>query len=346
VKVGSFDFTAQYSPQTVDKINVKIPAQAATSVTAVYLKYPDASGVMQTAAAALALSSGVQTHATATFTNLSFYIPQNTTKQLDVYVGLATIANGAQASTTVTALLDGDEGFRATDSSGTTDTVLVSGATDLNSSTTGGKGSVVVRKTVPTLSAVALPSTLLADGSNKVIARFNIAADAAGAVSWDKLAFTINKTAAITLGATSTMLLYSGSNTIGGNFATVTGSLAAQTQAFPAVAGGGTTDLNLVFLPTAEQTVSSGSSITYEIRTTVGGVTPSDSLDVSIASGATTVSVDTAAGIGVTAAATPIFTWSDRSSISVVHSATSADWSNEYLIKVIPLTVGNMTSPS
>ena len=136
-------------------IKVKVPANAATSVTAVTLKYKNASGASQIAAS-LALSGGSQTHATATFTGLTFYVPQNTDANLDVYVGVPTVASGANfRRSAISAVLDYNEGFKAVDSAGTTDTSLA--AADLNSAaTTGGKGTMYVRKVYPNPLPVAL----------------------------------------------------------------------------------------------------------------------------------------------------------------------------------------------
>jgi len=351
VKVGSFNFTAQYSPYTVDKIAVKIPANAATSVTSVTLRYPNKSGVSTDSVGVISLSSGAtQTYSTSTFTGLSFYIPAGTTKTLDAYVSLASIASGASSGAAVSVVLDKNEGFNATDSSGTATTTFSGG--DLDSTATTGKGTVVVRQTVPTISAVALDSTVLTAGSGRTIARFKVTADAAGDVSWGKIAFKIQKTYPITLGATSTIKMYQGSNIVAGVFATTAspGSI-VEPEAFPVTnASVSTTDLNLVFLPTSEQTVPAGTSLTYELRANVGNLLAANQnvLDVAIASSNyTSATTDTAANMTLTAATTPTIVWSDRSSQSIVHtglSGSSVDWTNDYLVNTLPITVGNMTA--
>ena len=345
VKVGTFDFTAQYSPYTIDKIKVKVLANAATAVTSITLKYPNASGTLVESLQNVSVSSGAQTHATSTFEGLTFYVPAGMTKQLDAYVNLSAIQNDGDSGKSVTVILDDNEGFNATDSSGTADTDLnPAGATDLASTDTTGKGTLVVRKSIPTLSAVALDTSTLTSGSNKAIGRVKVTADAAGNVSWDKLVFTVSKTAAVTLGATSTIALWSGSNQITGTFATVAGNLANQTGTDPW--GASSTGGTLAFLPTSEQSILAGQSATYELRGTVGGISASGGyvLDVSIATAASSATTDTAANIGVTGAATPSFTWSDKSIVSAVHSTTTADWTNDYLVKTLPLTVGSMTT--
>jgi hypothetical protein len=262
----------------------------------------------------------------------------NTDTNLDVYVGIPTVASGATSGAAISAVLDYNEGFKAIDSSGASDTSLA--AADLNSAATSGKGTLYVRKSIPTVSAVALDTNVLSAGSNKAIARVKVTADTAGDVSWNKIVFTVSKTTGITLGATTTVALYDGANAIAGSFATTTGSLATVTDLFGAATSG-----FIVFEPTAEQQVAAGSSKTYELRTTVGGLAAnSNTLDVSVANPTSSVSTGTASAIGGPAgASTPSLVWSDRSVIDSVHSTSTSDWTNDYLVKTLPLTVGNLS---
>jgi hypothetical protein len=341
-KVGSFRFTAQNSSFNVEELKVKIPANAATSVSVVVLKYKNSAGTEVSTTQSLTLSSGAQTHATATYTGLSAYIPQNTERDIDVYVSVSTIESGASTGAAITATLDADEGFKATDSAGTSDTSLA--ASDLASSVTSTKGTLYVRKSVPTLSAVALDTTNLVAASNVVIARVKISADAAGDIGWKKLSFSVTKTAGITLGATTTLALYKGSNQVAGTFGTTTGALAGGNDSLSGLTSG-----NLTFVATSEEEIQAGSSETYELKATIGGLTTdsgNDSVSVTIANPSTSISTDTASNIGITVAATPSLTWTDRSASAVsggsVHSESTSDWTNDYLVKnTLPLTVGS-----
>src|SRR3989344_5370327 len=336
VHVGNFKFTAQYSNFTVQELKVKVPANSATSVSAVTLKYKDAAGTIQSASAALALSTGAaQTHSTATFTGLTFYVPQNTEQNLDVYVSIPTIASGATAGRAITVLLDANEGFRAVDSSGTASTTLAAG--DLNSADTSGKGTVYVRKSIPTLSSTPITSTL-SNGTDQVLGRFNVTADAAGNIGWKYITFTVSK-AAVDIGPTSTVKLWQGSNSIAGNLATTTGDLLGGLEAFPAAAGTDT----ISFEATSEQQISAGSTVTYEFRGTVANAGASDYVDVSIANPATSATTTAAYATVLNALgdADTSFIWTDRSSIATVHSETTADWTDDYLVKTLPLTIGN-----
>jgi len=352
VKVGSFRFTSpQSSAFTVDKIAVKVTANAATSVTSVTLRYPTyslvngvmtATGASTDSDAVLALSSGaVQTHATATFTGLSFYIPANTSKNLDVYVSLATVASGATSGTAITAVLDADEGYRETDSAGTAGTTLADA--DLDSSATSGKGTMYVRKSIPTLSAVALDSTSLVAGTDQVLGRVKVTADAAGDIDWGSMVFTVNKTSAVSLGATTTVALWRGSNQVAGTFATTTGSLVS---ASVDSCDNQTTCL-LHFRPTTVETIEAGTSRTYELRGTVDGLASGSSVNVSIANPQTTASSTAAFSAvkgtqGLSSATS--FAWSEWSDADHAADATAAaatDWTGDYLVKTLPLTIGN-----
>lgn len=340
VKVGSFNFTSQYSAFTVDKIAVKIPANAATSVSLVTLRYPNASGVSTDSTAVLDLSSSSETHATATFTGLSFYIPSDTSKKLDVYVNLSTIAAGATSGAVVTVVLDANEGYRETNSAGTVGTTLA--AADLDSSATSGKGTMYVRKSIPTISSTPI-STTLAEGSSQVLGRWTVTADAAGDVDWGSTVFTVNKTAALSLGATTTLAVWSGSNQIAGTFATTTGELVGGLDSCDNL-----TSCLLHFRPTTVETIAAGTSKSYELRGTVGGTAANNnSIDVSIANPQTTASSTatfaSAAGTqGESTAAS--FAWSDWSDLtdhaSNATDTDTIDWMGDYLVKTLPITIG------
>lgn len=341
VKVGAFKFDAQSSLFNVEKIKVKVPADAATAITGVTLKYKNAAGTTVESSADdfdIALASG-ETHATATFTGLTMFVPKDGTALLDVYVGVATVA--AQASVvgkTISVSLDAGEGFLAKDSAGNEDTTLA--GADLSSTASSGRGSLIVRESVPTLSKVALSNSALSAGSNKAIGKVRVTADAAGSIAWKKLVFSVEKTAALTLGATTTIKLHDAAgNAIAGTFATTTGSHASQSQAFTTAATSGT----LVFVATSEQEVSAGSSEDYELRATVGGIASGyNYINVSVPD--TSTSAATAAFATIHSAvgdSSESFVWSDQS--AAAHSESTTDWTNDYLVDDLSLDLGTIS---
>ncbi len=345
VKIGSFNFTSTNTSSEVQELKVKIPNGAATSVGSVILKYKNQAGTDVTSTQALDVSS-TNVHSTATFTGLTFYVPMNTTKAVDVYVDIPTVTSGAASGASITALLDGDEGFKAIDGAGNSDTTLTGSTSDLSSAGTSGKGTMVVRKTIPTLSAVALDTTTLSAGSDKVIGRVKVTADAAGDVDWGQIAFTITKSSqasGVLVGATSTIALWEGSSQVAGDFATTTGSHVSGNQMFASTNAGGTVS----FRPTAIRTVSAGTSATYELRTTISSLASgSNSVDVSIANPSTSVTTGNFTTVaGTQGAGTPSFVWSDWSDVADhatdPDQAATTDWTNDYLVKTLPLTIGS-----
>jgi len=358
VKIGSFRFTTQYSPYTVDQIKVKIPANAATAVSAVVLQYQDVNGTTQTGSQVLALSSGgVQTYSTATFSGLSFYIPSDSNRDLDVYVNTPTAANSPSISgKKIYVVLDANEGFNSTDSSGTTDTSLAD--SDVASNDTTGKGTMVVRKSIPTIAAGTAPDATLTSGTDQVLGRVNITADSVGDIDWGQLAFTVSKSANVVIGATTTVALWditSGATQVSGTFGTTT-------TAYPAgesLAGGaaGQTSGILHFQPTTAQTVSAGTTRKYELRGTIGGITSgANNISVSIANPQTSASTTMAAtfaaaaggpapDLGFSASTAASFVWSDWSDstdhASSAEGSSTTDWAGDYLVKSLPLTIGS-----
>jgi len=347
VKVGSFRFTTQYSPYTVDQIKVKVLADASTAVSAVVLQYKDAAGATQTSSQSLTLSSGAQTYSTATFTGLTFFVPADNNRDLDVYVNTPTIASAPSASgKAITVTLDANEGFNATDSSGTADITLTTGS-DVASTDATGKGSMVVRKSIASIAAGTAPSTTLNTGADQVLGTFNVTADAAGDIDWGQTVFTVSKTAALTIGATTTLAVWdvtSGSTRVTGSFATTTGSLLGGLDAL----AGNTSGL-LHFRPDTVQTVAAGFTRKYELRGTVGGTAAgANNISVSIAnpssSTVTTAAFLTVAGATLASATTnPSFVWSDWSDATnhATTATTATDWTSDYLVKTLPLTIGN-----
>ena len=345
VKVGSFNFTAANSAFTVQELAVTIPANAATSISSVTLKWAaNPTGVSQ----ALALSSGVQANATATFTGLTFGIPLNESKTIDVYVNVPTIANGATSGTAITASLSWITGFKAVDSSGTASTTMASYA-NLSSASVSGKGTMYVRKTKPVLAAVALDSTTLSAGSNQVLGRFSVTADSAGKIDWGSVVITLNKTSALTVGATTTLAIWSGSNQIAGTIATTSLVATAMDPSMDACANQTTCFIH--FRPTTVETVEAGTSKTYELRGTVGGIASgANNISATIANPQTTASstpaiFGSAAGTLGLSTNTASFVWSDWSDLadhsSSATGAATSDWTGDYLVKTLPLTFGN-----
>ncbi len=314
VHVGRFDFAAANSAYTVQELKVKIPADAATSVSNITLKYKNAAGVEQTAIQALTLSSGAQTHATATFTGLTMHVPLNDSADIDVYVDVPTVSSGAKSGAAISVSLDAGEGFKAIDGAGTPDTSLAS--SDVGSTDSSGYGAKYVKKSTPTLARLSTGYTANTVASGIGLFRFTVTADAAGAIDWREISFTISTT-----GTTlSAFTLYD-----------VTGTAVAVNSA-TAEATSGT---SIAICPDASctigeaQQVGAGSTKTYELR-------PGTVVDWGASGDQVTVQFNDDTSAIVNAAASGLhagqdMVWSDRSANS--HTTVTADWTNGYLVK-------------
>jgi hypothetical protein len=174
-----------------------------------------------------------------------------------------------------------------------------------------------------------------------------ITADAAGDISWGKIVFTVSKssgsTTGVLLGATTTLAVYKSGTLVNGAFATTTDvSLGGET--FAANSTGG----SIIFVPTNEEQIAAGDSATYELRANVSGIGIGVSyVNVSIAQStlytATTGIFPTVSDITahpVLGYASAGFVWSDVSA-SGHNTTSSVDWTNDYLLTGLPLTLAN-----
>ncbi|OGG58618.1 hypothetical protein A2765_02755 [Candidatus Kaiserbacteria bacterium RIFCSPHIGHO2_01_FULL_56_24] len=310
VHVGKFDFAAVSSSFTIQELKVKVPADAATSVSAITLKYKNSAGVEQTVSQALTLSSGVETHATATFTGLTFYVPQNDSADIDVYVDIPTVSSGAKSGAAISVLLDANEGFKAIDGAGSQDTSL---ATADVSSVTTGYGTKYVKKTIPVLARLTTGYTANTVSANIGLYRFTVTADAAGSVEWRKISLTVTTSGVVTTGWT----LYDVTSSAVAVNSTVANVSGTTLSIYP---GTSSTDGD------AEQ-IGASSSKTYELRanTVTGWGDAADSIAISFTEDSSAVSNLTSL------TQTGNMIWSDRSANS--HTTITSDWTSGYLVK-------------
>ncbi len=321
VYVGKFNFAAVNSAYVVSELKVKVPADAATSVSNVTLKYKDKLGASQTITQALSLSSSAQSHATSTFTGLTFYVPMNDSANVDVYVDVPLISSSAKSGAAISVLLDGDEGFKAVDDAGTADTTLSGSAADINSAASSGYGTKYVKKSIPTLARLSTGYTANTVASGLGLYRFTVTADAAGSVDWRKISFAVSTSGMAATDQLIDWTLYD-----------VTGTAVAVNTA---VANATIAPYVISICPDASctigeaQTIGAGSTKTYELRagTVTGWGNAGDAVTISFADDPAVI---------VNASSTPLqlvynMIWSDRSANS--HSTTTTDWTNGSQVK-------------
>ncbi len=310
VKSGVFTFSAANSAFTVSELNIKVPSGAATSVTSVTLSYKNSSGVVQTSTQSLSLPSSSQTHATATFTGLLFYVPQNDSADITATVGVATIANSATTGAGIATVLDFNEGFKATDGAGTNTTSI--GSADLNSAASTGYGTQYVKKSIPTLALVTTGYTANTVASGIGLYRFTVTADAAGTVEWKKLSLDI----ATTTMNVAALTLY---DVTSGSAVAVNSSAAEVNGGILAIYAGTSIDDTV-------QSIAASASKTYELRGTVTNWSGAgDQITINFTEDTSAIAAASSAGL------TGNFIWSDRAATS--HTTVTTDWTNGYLVK-------------
>lgn len=202
---------------------------------------------------------------------------------------------------------------------------------------------------LPILSRVALSSTGLTNGS-KDLAKFTVGDDG-GTIGWKTALFSVTgKLAGKTVGGDDTVADTDGIYTIdtGAGVADIQAiaatSLSLVDQDGNSVAGTFTvanaaTGTTVTFVATDEQQVSS--TKTYTLRGTVLGsiaLASGDNMVVNFSAG-DTQHRSSVAFASVNAASN--FIWTDRSATS--HSASSTDWTNNWLVKNLPLDSWTLT---
>ncbi len=199
--------------------------------------------------------------------------------------------------------------------------------------------SMYLYKAYPSFANLALPSTVLAGGTQTL---FKTTLSAVGnAIVWRKLAFTVNVSDTPTV--TSWKLYEDGVDIT--DLATVTSGSAATgigatgeyefSNAAGSVAASQTGHIKMVFA--TERSVPANSSVTLELKATIGGTnTAGDYVSTKIANphGSTPDAQDDFDAVVTANDAT--FGWSDSS--AATHSGTTDDWMGDGLVKSINAT--------
>jgi hypothetical protein len=302
-KVGSFKFTTSNDMFTIDELTVHMASGTTADAAAISeLVFKDGATELKRQP-----MSGVN----ATATGLSIPIAANTDKVIDVYAQLGSIGTGFAGSNANIGLAL--ESYEFLNSAGVK-TRTFGTATSTN--------NMYVYKTKPTITNVALPTTVLSGGT-QTLYKFQVAADAAGTIAWQKINFTVATSGAGSVPALTGWALYD----------TADESTALSNVTVTQNAAG--------TLVTASSTVGvdqqvSGSK-TYVLKATVNGTLATGySVSTKIASSAQPNQVPTTAGAAANLAvpAASNLVWSDLS--VTPHSAATSDWFNDYLVKNIP----------
>ncbi len=300
-KIGSFKFTTSNDSFTIDEIALKATSTAGAAAITNY-EFKDGATVLKDQP-----MSGVY----ATATGLSIVIPANSNKVIDLYAQLGNVGTGyASTSVDISTVM---QAFEYINSNGVKTRTY--GASTFGATTT---NRMFVYKTKPTITNVALPSTVLTTGTQTVF-KFTVTADAGGTVAWRQIKLSY-ATSGSTVFNNDSYLLYDAANESTALTVTVA-----------------TTTTGVTFTSTTDREISG--SKTYTVKANITG---------SIASGSSMSHNFPSSGLGYVASApyssvgvSSAFIWSDES--SQPHDNTTQDWNNDYLVKNLPTDSLSMT---
>jgi len=318
-----FTLQPQYDDFYLDEASFNLLSVVASSTGAISMAHLYAGDVLVGSSPITSTTSGAMD-----FSGLNFSIPQGGgTKTFSVKVDLSNVGvGGNDTAGSVTVRLSH---LKYRNSSGTITTSTVA-----PTSYTGNEAVVV--KAYPTFSNVALPSTVLANGT-KTLFKTNVTA-VGGTLVYRKVVFTVSVTATPTL--TAFKLFENGvdisslaSGTLLNNSALRQYATNSNDFNIAGVDGDGT----VVFVFNTDRPISG--TTTLELRATVGGTnTAGNSISTSIdnPNSSTFVPSNTVILLGGLPAVTwrtdenPSFLWSDQS--EPTHSATTNDWMGDGML--------------
>lgn len=282
-------------------------------------------------------------------------------------IALAKVSNTWQSGSTLT-----DDFIAEGVSSGK----KIKGATDSITVDNTNLKQLIIRKTKPIFSAVSLSTTTLiktTTSATNTFYKWKISADTGGNVGWKTVVFFITGrlnavTDLLPIGTDDTITNQDGIYGIKDGAAVADLKVISNLKVYDSETSvelpgtfyyrARTVDADdggyyLVFVPTAEQVVNAGGDKTYELRGDMS-VDPASGATVRtmILSASTSIITETfenvignndANSFGTNSSVIPSvsFTWSDRSIND--HSLATKDWTNDYLIYSLPLSVSEVS---
>lgn len=302
-----FTLTPAYDDYYLEEVYVDLSSIVALDTNAV------ATLTLKDGATTLATATINSTTSSASFTGMNLLMSQiNGTKTLTVDVQFSNVGVGAATTNgTVKIQLDG---LKYRNSSGSITT------TNGLATTNSGNNNVVV-KGFPTFTNSALPTIVLAGGSQTLFK--TVVTATGGQIGWNNIVFTVSSTsAAATFGpnAAGWKLFENGVD--------ITPSDTGATASVSDV--GSTTRVEFDFA--TERVITSATPVTLELRTTVGGtVLAGESVTTSIAN--PTASTVTATTSALQAVKSATFIWTDQSAVS--HGTGTSDWFTDGLVMTL-----------
>jgi len=310
-KVASFKYTSLYDTFTLKDMGVT--TQGGSAISNVVFKV----GATEVGRAAMNGS-------TATGTGLNVTVPANGTVVVDVYADLGPIGVGAATTSQNVAV-----------TLVSTKYMNSNGVVSYENNTRAGNATYVF-KTKPTISNVALPTSVLNTGT-VTIGKVMITADAGGSLAWRRLVFNVATSSPSGSFVISAPVLYDAadeSTALSGITTTYTNNGGVTGAAGGVITASSTAGA-------AEQQISG--SKTYVLKVTVTGAPVTGSaISTSLAASSTSRTAPSSDNaFGTTAGRFPTIAWSDMSALS--HDETTSDWMDDYLVKNLPTDAQTVT---
>ncbi len=306
--MNAVKFTASNEAFTVNKVRISQAGSSSTnSVGKVILEYKDKAGNTVTKEGYLNSSNYVD------FYSLGMYVPKDDTAVLTIKAEIPTIASGADSGDVPDLDYVYNHNFSATGESSNTVTTTDSGGANVSGN------AMVVRKTVPTITLVDLPTTVLNDGT-QIISKFTVAADSAADVYFKELNWTYATTSGVDI-TDSTIYLYKNSDQ--SNALNSADSLS------------GDANKTIEVVLTSEETVAAGTSVTYVLKGDITGSATNKSFSTKLASSASAATAGTSTDYADLAVyETGGILWSDGS--VTPHTSSSRDYADCTYVKNLP----------
>lgn len=312
VLVNAVEFTSTKEPVVINNVQITKGSSAFSApVSRVVLEYPTKTGT----ATAYAYLNGSDI---AQFYNLGMYVDKDSTAVLSIKADLATFSGGSLTGSNNKVRLN----LVAAD--GITDVFSATGQLSGTTSYTGPSAVtgnlMIVRATKPTITLVALPTTVLNDGT-QTISRFSVTADAVADLSWRQMSWTYTTSTGVSI-SNSTIKLYK------------LGDSTALNSFNQSLTVAGTT---ITVTTTNDQNITKGTSQTYELKGDITGTAADKSVSTKInGSGVSTSAAGTSTTLTLVTLYETGFIWSDKTGNPHASDGTSADWADSVYVKNLP----------
>jgi hypothetical protein len=335
-------FKATAEQINVTKVRLSLLSPSSTGIDLASVSIYDGSTLLSTGV--FGNYAGTLNGASTTFTlSPALQVPANSEKVVTIKADIAAI------TTTDTVATAGHsvriDYYGSTSTSENLGTGMSSGAAISNYSGNSASNLAYLYRSVPTVAAVALPTTVMANGT-MVLGKFKVTADAKGDVDIYKFTFKIStSTGSVTQLAIANLTLVDVTDS------TEVTLYASTVSYYAEVFSGSIADFILLASPgtpgtstVTPRTIAAGTTKKFELRGTLSGSWASgtistqlegDSVETSKASGTYGL---TAANVDINSGGND-FIWSDFSDADHSTSATgssTADWYNGYLVSGLP----------